>query len=108
METAKKYKEIEKGFYKYFDTVLDAMVEYRDRNKTDLADLAAVYARMVQAARWLETYLTKAADLELQEVKPAITMSITDAALDLAARVTRHYYIEQDFNAAGAAGLNDE
>lgn len=108
METAKKYKEIEKGFYKYFDTVLDVMVEYRDRNKTDLADLAAVYARMVQAARWLETYLTRAADLELQEVKPAITFAVADTALTLAARVTRHYYIEQDLIAAGAAGLNDE
>ena len=63
---------------------------------------------MVQAARWLEVWITKKADLELQEVKPAITMAVTSAALDLAARATRHYYVEQDYNAAVAAGLEDE
>ncbi|MBR2084673.1 MAG: hypothetical protein IJ879_08750 [Muribaculaceae bacterium] len=104
METAK----ISKDFSKYIDTVVDAIMEYRERNTTDLAEMSAVYVRMVQAARWLEVWITKQADQELQEVKPAITMAVTSAALDLAARATRHYYVEQDYNAAAAAGLEDE
>lgn len=104
METAKK----DKGFDKYFDTVVDAMVEYSYRNHTSLADMATLYARMVQTARRIEDAMTKAADLDLLEVKPAITSAVEDAALDLAASATRHYYVEQDFNAADSAGLGDE
>ena len=104
METAKNIK----NYSKYIDSVLDVVTDYQVHTIANLADLAEIYARLIQAARRLEAEMTRAADLELQEVKPAVTMSVTDAALDLAARVTRHYYVEQDYSAAESAGLECE
>lgn len=105
METAKKSND---NYVRYIDFVADVAANCQIKTEVSIADLAAIYARLIQAARRLEVEMTKAADLELQEVKPAITMAVTSAALDLAARVTRHFYVEQDNNAADGAGLEEE
>ncbi len=101
-----------KDFSKYIDSMLDAMMsrveDIQGRKIANLADIAAIYAHLVQAARRLEMEMTKAADLELQEVEPVVTMDVTVAALDLAARVTRHYFVDVEYNAADGAGMEDE
>ena len=105
METAKNNKN---DYVRYIDFVIDVASDCQIKTEVSLADLAAIYARLIQAARRLEVEITRTADLELQEVKPAVTMEVTEAALDLAARAARHYYVEQDYNAAESAGLECE
>ena len=93
-----------KDISKYIDSMIDAMAG----TVTNLGDVATIYAHMVQAAQRLERELMTAGDLELQEVKPVITTEVADAALNLAARTMRHYFVEVEYNAADGAGLEDE
>ena len=108
METAKSNKNLSL----YVDSMLDAMMsridDYQGHKIASLADLTTIYAFLVQSARRLELAITKAADLELQEVKPVVTNEVADAALNLAARATRHYFVDVEYNAADGAGLEDE
>ena len=93
-----------KELSKYIDSMIDAMTG----TVSTLGDVATVYAHMVQAAHRLEREMMTAGDLELQEVKPVVTTEVADAALNLAARATRHYFVEVEYNAADGAGLEDE